>query len=112
MSKKLFRSVLDISKKIAKGPLEKLRLLLECGVCDPHLQDEQGMTLLHLATEEGNLEMIDFLLQHGTLPTALTYKLLTAKTLAELEDFGEAVSLFSCYVIPDKVILKCLFLNP
>ncbi|XP_042885971.1 serine/threonine-protein phosphatase 6 regulatory ankyrin repeat subunit B-like isoform X2 [Penaeus japonicus] len=112
MSKKLFRSVLDISKKIAKGPLEKLRLLLECGVCDPHLQDEQGMTLLHLATEEGNLDMIDFLLQHGTLPTALTYKLLTAKTLAELEDFGEAVSLFSCYVIPDKSPLeKCILKN-
>ncbi|XP_063587411.1 serine/threonine-protein phosphatase 6 regulatory ankyrin repeat subunit C-like isoform X2 [Penaeus indicus] len=109
ISKELYRSVLKVHKQIADGPLEKLRLLLECGAYDPNLQDEQGKTLLHLATQKGNIEIIKFLLQHGTLPTAHTHLFQTAKFLAELEDYKEIVSLLS-YEIPDDMSTrrKCL----
>ncbi|XP_047469290.1 serine/threonine-protein phosphatase 6 regulatory ankyrin repeat subunit C-like isoform X2 [Penaeus chinensis] len=97
ISKELYRSVLEVHKQIADGPLEELKLLLECGACDPNLQDKQGKTLLHLATQKGNFEIIKFLLEHGTLPTARTHIFQTARFIAELEDLKKIVSLLLSY---------------
>lgn len=96
---------MEVQEKVARGPLEKLRLLLECGACDPNLRDEQGKTLLHLATDKDNLEIIELLVQQNSLPTARTHNFLTAKSIAEWEELQDIVSFFSKYEIPDNMVI-------
>lgn len=110
VSKELYGRILEVQEKVARGPLEKLRLLLECGACDPNLRDEQGKTLLHLATDKDNLEIIELLVQQNSLPTARTHNFLTAKSIAEWEELQDIVSFLSKYEIPDNMSTrqKCL----
>ncbi|XP_063612337.1 uncharacterized protein LOC134785836 [Penaeus indicus] len=63
---------------------------IDFGVCDMHYQDEQGLTLLHVAAEQNDRPKIRVLLERGALPTAHTHDGKTPSELAREKGYLEA----------------------
>jgi len=76
-------------KQQNKGYQEMVDVFLEYGFDINSFSRYQNETLLHKATEAGDIELVKYLLQKGADPHIQNHKLFTALELAEDADYGK-----------------------
>ena len=68
---RIWQRTLPLQEAVASGNLLTVRLLFNCGE-DPNHGNRDGWSAIHLAAEEGHLEIVRFLLKNGANPNAVS----------------------------------------